>query len=154
MYATQSFFNDAKERRISISWLRDESGNQYDASKVWNGYQSLPVETTLRYINGEFRLYSYPIEELIKKRKNILFDVHQKAVDENKTNILEQVQGTLIDIEAEFQLSEGTIQVGFGLRSNGNNEIRVYYDAKRNKIFVDKSLVGQGLENISQHQMK
>lgn len=153
VYATQSYFNDPRGRRISVSWLRDESGSQYDASKVWNGYQSLPTETTLRCVDGRYRLHSYPVEEILEKRKHLLFEFQRFFVRECEDNILENVQATAFDIEAEFQLIEGTMRVGFGLCVNGSDEFQVYYDVAEKKMFIDKRCVGQGIQNTCQYQL-
>lgn len=154
VYATQSYFNDALGRRVSISWLRESTTSTYDANKGWNGYQSIAMETTLKYIDGSYKLVSYPVEELKDQRSRVLYTTENTVVSATDENILKDVEGTLYDIEAVITLGENTDKVGFSVRSNGTNDTKIYYDVNAGKLYVDKSNVGQGYVGISSYDME
>lgn len=144
-YAAQSFFNDPRGRRISISWLRDKYMKWKD--KTWESAQSLPLEMKLRTIDGKLCLTRYPVIELNKIRdgKPVL-SLRNQPVDVGDANLLKGINATMADIEATITLGTAT-EVSFKLRvgsAAGGQEVLVKYDRKQNMLIVDKSKTDPG----------
>ena len=145
VYATQSFYNDGsgKNRRMLVSWLQDHSAGQLaEGGKNWNGVQTIPYETTLRTVDGQPRLISYPIEEIENNRTETLFTVENKTVDKNDQNILGGYGADKCDIEAVFTPGDATV-FGFKLRKGAGEETVVKYDAAAKKFILDQSRSGK-----------
>ncbi|MBC8570337.1 GH32 C-terminal domain-containing protein [Zongyangia hominis] len=138
MYATQSYFNDAKGgRRILVSWMVDRFQSPADG-KVWQGAQSLPLETTLKYKNGRYLLNSYPVEEVDSVRKDLIYSKENITVTPDTENILKDVSASLCDIEATFT-PEGASSFGFNLRTKDDQKIVVTYNTQTQRISVDRT---------------
>ncbi|XP_050381144.1 fructan 6-exohydrolase-like [Argentina anserina] len=65
-YASKSFFDSAKNRRILWGWVNESSTAQDDFKKGWSGLQTFP-RTILLDKSGK-QLVQWPIEELEKLR--------------------------------------------------------------------------------------
>lgn len=138
VYATQSFFNDKDGRRIAISWVKEINGT----SNKWNGAQTVAHEQTLKKTEDGYVLYTYPVEELEDNRLNPITHLSNVTVGEATANILENTNLLIGDVEAEITLGADTTEVGFMLRSDGTNYIKVYYDVLNAKLVVDKTQSG------------
>lgn len=146
VYATQSYFNDKNGRRISFSWLQEE----HFGNRKWKGYQSFPYEQKLVKENGEFIMYSYPVEELNSLRREVLYNLQNFKTTVSE-NVLEGVNLQHFDIETSITLDNTTNKVGFKIYGEDkNNYINVYYDNDAEALIVDKSASGSNyLANIS-----
>ncbi|MBR5125097.1 MAG: GH32 C-terminal domain-containing protein, partial [Clostridia bacterium] len=143
-YATQTFASEKLGRRVSISWLRDPSVQWKD--KHWNSAQSLPMEHTLRTVNGEIKLFSYPVAEVDALRGDILYSAENVTVTPDTENILEGVSSTCCDLVATIDLGDAT-EVGFKVRMSerkGREELVIRYDKTAGKLYVDKTKTGSG----------
>lgn len=139
LYATQSFFNDKLGRRISISWIQETQA----VTTSWTGFQTLAYEQTLKATaDGGYKLYSYPVEEVNGNRLNPIYHAENLTVGENTENILGNTSALIYDVEAEVTLGADTTEVGFTLRDNGTNYLKVYYDAANKQLVVDKTQSG------------
>ena len=143
-YATQTFSSEKLGRRVSVSWLRDPSMHWKD--KHWNSAQSIPMEHTLRTVNGEIKLFSYPVAEVDALRGDILYSVENLTVTPDTENILEGVTSTCCDLVATIDLGDAT-EVGFKVRMSerkGREELVIRYDKTAGKLYVDKNKTGSG----------
>ncbi|RYR06008.1 hypothetical protein S83_056741 [Arachis hypogaea] len=102
-YASKSFFDYAKNRRILWGWVNESDSTQDDIQKGWAGIQSIPRQIWLDK-SGK-RLVQWPIEEIEK--------LHDKQVSISKENLLSgstlQVSGIIasqVDVEVVFEISE------------------------------------------------
>ncbi len=106
MYATQSFYNDPQGRRILISWMPDDTTTQNPEvvaeGKVWDGAQSLPMETKLETINGQVRLTSYPIEEVNALRSDLLYSCQDIVAHYTSATVHNTTRLRLIGCAAVF----------------------------------------------------
>ncbi|MEE0945715.1 MAG: GH32 C-terminal domain-containing protein [Acutalibacteraceae bacterium] len=136
LYATQSFYNDKYGRRLTIGWVRETT-----TTNTWQGYQTLTYEQKLVRTDSGYTLYSYPVKELENQREELIYKTENAVVNEN-TNILSNTKGRLYDISAVITLGTNSSKVGFTLRDNGTNYIKVYYDADEELLVVDKSNSG------------
>lgn len=139
LYATQSFFNDKLGRRITIGWVQEIQG----AENTWQCHETLAYEQTLKATaDGGYKLYSYPVKEVNGNRLNPVYHAENLTVGENTENILGDTNALIYDVEAEVTLGSNTTEVGFTLRDNGTNFLRVYYDVAEGKLVVDKTKSG------------
>lgn len=135
MYAAQTFFNDSKDRRIAIYWLIDLFSKTIDSGmgKIWDGVQSLPLELKLFNMDGNYVIKANPVEEVAKLRIAELFSLNNVFVGENDENILNEVRGRVLEIEAVVDVSNaGRVNVVFG---KGNDERTVLsYNARTQNL--------------------
>ncbi|MCI8360224.1 MAG: hypothetical protein HFE86_02675 [Clostridiales bacterium] len=155
VYATQSYYNDGsgQNRRMLVSWLQDHSAAQLaDAGKTWNGVQTIPYVTTLRTVNGQPRLFSYPVEELENNRTESLFSVKDKRIEADDENLLAGYGAEKCDIEAVFTPGTAT-EFGFKLRKGAGEETVVKYDGTANRFILDQSRSGKVYTGVYSQDM-
>ena len=143
-YATQTFSSEKYGRRVSVSWLRDPSLFWLD--KHWNSAQSIPLEHSLRTVDGKIKLFSYPVKEIDSARGDVIFSAKDLHVTNDDGNILDGVRSSCCDIVAEIKLGTAT-EAGFRLRMSekeGREELVVRYDRTAGKLYVDKTKSGAG----------
>ncbi len=143
-YATQTFSAEPKGRRVSISWLRDPS--HFWGDKHWNSAQSIPVEHSLKTVNGKIKLFSYPVEEVDAQRGDVLFSLENTTVTQDSGNILGGVKSVCCDIVASVIPGDAT-ELGFKVRagkSSGGQELVIRYVRTAGKLYVDKTKSGAG----------
>ncbi|MBC8571450.1 GH32 C-terminal domain-containing protein, partial [Zongyangia hominis] len=156
MYATQSYYNDGAGlgRRISVSWMRDSTAPGTIPDKVWNGAQSLPLETSLRTVNGQVKLCFYPVEEINSLRAaSPMFAIDKPTVvSDGDANILSGLAGQKYDIEAKFTLGSAS-EFGFNLRTGDGQKTVVKYNQDRKELIVDKTKSGVALNALKSWEM-
>ncbi|KAK7383331.1 hypothetical protein VNO78_29008 [Psophocarpus tetragonolobus] len=77
-YASKSFFDHAKSRRILWGWVNECDTTQDDVEKGWAGLQCIPRQVWLDE-NGK-RLMQWPIEEVEKLRDKQISIIGEKLV--------------------------------------------------------------------------
>ena len=117
-YATQTWHNMPKDRRVQITWMR---GGRYPGMP-FNQQYTVPSELTLHSTDKGPRLRMNPIEELetLRAKTHKWTDLTLKA----GANPLSAIKGDLFDVEVEFTPSAESVTV-FDLRGE-----KVVYDAK------------------------
>lgn len=147
VYATQSFYNDGsgQNRRIGISWLQDHSADSL-SGKTWNGAMSLPLEQTIRTVNGKMVLTSYPVAELDALRGKQVADLKDTTA-EKVDEVLSQNPGKAYDLELTFKPEAGSVTT-FTLRQSGSNSVQVIYDRAANKLRVLRGRASSATGNI------
>ncbi|PWA71695.1 glycoside hydrolase, family 32 [Artemisia annua] len=101
-YASKSFYDGHKKRRVLWSWINEGDSESDDNKKGWSGLQSIPRSIWLSE-NGD-QLVQWPVKELKKLRKR---KVHYKN-KELKGGSLFQISGitaSQADVEITFSLS-------------------------------------------------
>ena len=147
VYATQTFFNDAKGRRVAMSWLQDDPG----ATRIWAGQQTLPWEIGLKKSGDSYLLTSYPVEEFEAYRSDSpIFSTTDTIVKEDSANILAGIAGQKYDIEATIDPGNAE-EFGFRLRQGNGRELVVKYDAIEQKMILDRSKTNEGLGRTGIH---
>ena len=145
VYSQQTFYNDAKGRRIAINWIWDwvtfddeKKGN----IKNWLGVHTLPVELKLIYENGEYAIQQIPVDELKNLRLDQpIFSANNKEVKPNDKNILEGITADLYEIEATIDIGSAD-KFGFKLCVGSEHETIVYYDVLAKKLVLDRTNSG------------
>jgi beta-fructofuranosidase len=139
-YAVQSF-QDEKGRRIAVGWMNMWEAKMPEQEHGWAGALTLPREITL---TKDGKLLMKPVEELKKLRREHLA-VSAQIVSESKE--LKELKGDSLEIIAEFSLENSTAEkFGLKLRCSDDNseETIVTYDAREEKIIVDRNRSGKG----------
>lgn len=132
-YAGQSFSDIPEDdgRRIHIPWLRDRSGKVF-AGMPFNQQMGLPVVMRLKTFEGSPVLFSWPVKEIenIYKNTREFKPMTLKA----GVNPLDGVEDDMLDIYAEFEITDETAVFGFEIRGE-----KFIYDCKARQI------VGRGV---------
>uniref|UniRef100_A0A0R0GC42 Glycosyl hydrolase family 32 N-terminal domain-containing protein n=1 Tax=Glycine max TaxID=3847 RepID=A0A0R0GC42_SOYBN len=84
-YASKSFFNYAKNRRILWGWSKECESTQDDYEKGWAGLQSIPRQVWL-HKSGKW-LMQWPIEEVEKLRDKQVSIMREKLVGESTIEV-------------------------------------------------------------------
>ncbi|XP_008452732.2 beta-fructofuranosidase, insoluble isoenzyme CWINV1-like isoform X1 [Cucumis melo] len=101
-YASKSFYDSGKKRRILWGWIKESDSEGDDTTKGWSGLQSIP-RTILLGESGR-QLVQWPIKELEKLRtKQVSFN----DVDLKSGSVFEVpgITAAQADIEISFRLS-------------------------------------------------
>ncbi|XP_061374912.1 beta-fructofuranosidase, insoluble isoenzyme CWINV6-like isoform X2 [Gastrolobium bilobum] len=103
-YASKTFFDYAKNRRILWGWVNESDTAQDDIMKGWAGLQAIPRQVWLDNKTGK-RLIQWPIEEVEKLRGK------KKSINGEKLvsgSILEVsgITASQADVEVVFELTE------------------------------------------------
>lgn len=140
IYATQSFYNDPKNRRLQVAWVRDvRSANVLDKfGKVWNCFLSIPKEVALRQKNGSYQLAVKLPEELNSYKSDMLLNIEDTKITENSENILKNIKYNKLDIETTIDLGTCS-EVGFNLCVSEDSYMNIRYDKRNGKLILDKS---------------
>jgi sucrose-6-phosphate hydrolase SacC (GH32 family) len=122
-YASQTFSNisESDGRRIQMAW-----GVIPTWGMPFNMILLFPVELTLRTTGEGIRLFAYPVKEIenIYSKEYTWSDFKL----EPGQNILSGIEGELLDIDAEFEVTEAE---SFGFVFNG---LPVSYNMKKNLL--------------------
>ncbi|CAI0627929.1 unnamed protein product [Linum tenue] len=100
-YASKTFFDQPKSRRILWGWANESDTMEDDLAKGWAGVQAIPREIWL-HSSGK-QLVQWPVEELNKLRGQ-----HVQVLDEKLHSgsvfEVEGITASQADIEIEFEL--------------------------------------------------
>ena len=128
-YATQSFYNDKENRRILVSWLVDDNALKVP-DKVWNGGQSIPLETSLLMDNEyEFTLKTYPVTEINSLRENKkAFTLHNRDISENTPLMITSLSKNQYDFDFTFSnVDAQELYIDFCYKDD-SNRVRFIYN--------------------------
>uniref|UniRef100_M1CPA7 Cell wall apoplastic invertase n=1 Tax=Solanum tuberosum TaxID=4113 RepID=M1CPA7_SOLTU len=67
-YASKSFFDSEKKRRILLAWVNESTSANIDIMKRWSGLQAFPRKIWLNKSGKQ--LVQWPVEEMAKLRTN------------------------------------------------------------------------------------
>ncbi len=136
LYASQTFSNVPDGRRIAFLWMIDLYSQHLptESGKVWEGVQSLPMELKLSAQDGGYRMTMNPVQEINGLRTAApLLELSHQTVGPGTENILKNVSGRLLDIEAVISLQDEA-KLEFRLRMGGEQKTVLGYNAKTNNM--------------------
>ena len=149
-YAAQTYFGwdeggTPDGRRIMIQWMSNwaYANNLANITDPYNNAQTMMYELTLEETANGIRLFQNPISEYDSLRQV------DKATEINTTltpdgeNPLAGFSGDQYEIVAEFTPTEDTTQVGFKLRTGGDQETLVYYNLQDGRMYIDRTKSGK-----------
>jgi fructan beta-fructosidase len=128
-------------RRILLGWMNNWQYANEVPTLPWRGAQSIPRVVTLKQFSEGIRLVQDPIIE-IQKLRDRHFHLGTENIGGNSTPLTAPVSGDALEILAEFRLASAS-EFGFKLRKGPSEEIRVGYDARNRRIFVDRTDSGK-----------
>ncbi|ESW07533.1 hypothetical protein PHAVU_010G137900 [Phaseolus vulgaris] len=102
-YASKTFFDDGKKRRVLLGWVNESSSVADDIKKGWSGIHTIPRAIWL-HKSGK-QLVQWPVEEIEKLRAKPV----KLAPQDLKGGNLLQINGvtaTQADVEVSFEVSE------------------------------------------------
>ncbi|TKY57985.1 Beta-fructofuranosidase, insoluble isoenzyme CWINV1 [Spatholobus suberectus] len=102
-YASKSFFDHAKNRRMLWGWVNESDSTQDDIEKGWAGLQSIPRQVWLDK-SGK-RLVQWPTEEVEKLRDKQISITGEKLVHGSNLEV-SGITASQADVEVLFELSE------------------------------------------------
>ncbi|CAN4099975.1 unnamed protein product [Withania somnifera] len=117
-YASKSFFDSEKKRRIFIAWVNESTSKEIDIIKGWSGLQSFPRKIWLD--RGGKQLVQWPIEEIETLRTN---QVELKNITLEVGLNLEVVGVTAAqaDVEISFSIPIDVLEQAEVLESSWSN---------------------------------
>jgi sucrose-6-phosphate hydrolase SacC (GH32 family) len=141
-YAPQSWSETEDGRRIWLAWMNNWSYAQEVPTATWRGSFTAPRELALVTTPDGPRLAQTPIPELQQLR-----DEHQTWRDQLITpnsDLLGDVRGEALEIQAEFQIDdlEEVDRFGFRVRAGEDEATTVGYAAKSRTLYVDRAQSG------------
>ncbi|KAE9586237.1 putative glycosidase [Lupinus albus] len=102
-YASKSFFDYAKNRRILWGWVNESDTSQDDIHKGWAGLQSIPRQVWLDK-SGK-RLIQWPIEEVEKLRDKQITITGEKLTT-GSTLEVSGITASQVDVDVLFEIPE------------------------------------------------
>ncbi|KAG2569559.1 hypothetical protein PVAP13_7NG428000 [Panicum virgatum] len=102
VYASKSFFDARKNRRVLWSWANESDSQADDVARGWSGVQTVPRKLWLDKDGKQLR--QWPIEEietLRRKRVGLRLDT---ALNAGAMNEIVGVAGSQADVEVAFKI--------------------------------------------------
>ncbi|KAL4592584.1 hypothetical protein LXL04_005584 [Taraxacum kok-saghyz] len=100
-YASKTFFDNAKNRRILFGWINESDSSMDDIKKQWAGIQSIPRQVYLD--STQRQLVQWPVKETEKLRKKHVTYIGKKLKKESLFEV-SGVTASQVDIEVSFLL--------------------------------------------------
>ncbi|XP_042435731.1 beta-fructofuranosidase, insoluble isoenzyme 4-like [Zingiber officinale] len=101
-YASKTFFDAGRRRRILWGWLNESDSEADDVAKGWAGIQTIP--RTIRLDSNRRQLIQWPVEEVRSLRKHV---VHLQNMElQTGLHEIKGVKASQADVEVDFQLHD------------------------------------------------
>ncbi|CAM8909747.1 unnamed protein product [Rhodiola kirilowii] len=105
-YASKTFFDNVKNRRILWGWVNESDSAVNDTTKGWAGIQSIPREVWLD--RGGKQLLQWPIEEIEQLRSEFAELSNQDITYATKLEI-EGITPAQADVEVTFKFPRSSL---------------------------------------------
>ena len=109
-YAGQSYDNAPGKRRVHIGWMRDGGAGLHGAP--FNLQMTLPMDFTLRRVDGKLRLWSEPSDEVVKLRGETK-EWKDLTIEPGDIDPLADFKGGQFEVEAVVDAKSGASEMGF-----------------------------------------
>ncbi|KAL5559446.1 hypothetical protein UlMin_035657 [Ulmus minor] len=100
-YASKSFYDSAKQRRILWGWVTESDSVSNDYEKGWSGLQSIP--RTIVLSKSEKQLVQWPIKEIEKLRIKKV-DLQSKKLKGGSVFEISGITASQADVEVSFDV--------------------------------------------------
>ncbi|KAK1438717.1 hypothetical protein QVD17_04527 [Tagetes erecta] len=121
-YASKTFYDQNKQRRVLWSWIKETDAEASDISKGWASLMGVP-RTILLDKKTQTNIIQWPVEEINSLRTNVTV-FKNLELEAGSLVPLNLPAASQLDIVAEFELDERTV-----LRLNGGE---VAYECAKN----------------------
>uniref|UniRef100_A0A7N0TW43 Beta-fructofuranosidase n=1 Tax=Kalanchoe fedtschenkoi TaxID=63787 RepID=A0A7N0TW43_KALFE len=101
-YASKTFFDSIKNRRILWGWINESSSVENDVKKGWSGLQAIPRAVWLDKSGKQ--LIQWPVEELEKLRAKRT-ELHNTTLVKESQVTIPGVTASQADVEVSFSVS-------------------------------------------------
>ncbi|GMI84348.1 beta-fructofuranosidase 5, 6-fructan exohydrolase [Hibiscus trionum] len=102
-YASKTFFDSKKNRRILWAWVNESDSSEDDIQKGWSGLQAIPRQIWLDRAGKQ--LVQWPVEELNNLRDNQVY-AYGKKLKSGSVFEVSGITASQADIEIMFELPE------------------------------------------------
>ncbi|XP_052183947.1 beta-fructofuranosidase, insoluble isoenzyme CWINV1-like isoform X2 [Diospyros lotus] len=102
-YASKTFFDGAKNRRVLWAWINESTDATIDVKKGWSGIQGIPRQIWLDRSGKQ--LVQWPVEEIEKLRMNQV-DLPGRLLKGGSMVEVSGVTAAQADVEIEFEIPE------------------------------------------------
>ncbi|XP_058001830.1 beta-fructofuranosidase, insoluble isoenzyme CWINV1 isoform X2 [Hevea brasiliensis] len=102
-YASKTFFDSVKDRRILWGWINESDSAEDDINKGWSGLQSIPRQVWLDRSGSQLVLW--PVEE-INKLHDKQVSIQHKKLDGGSVLEIPDITASQADVEVLFELPE------------------------------------------------
>ncbi|GKV00127.1 hypothetical protein SLEP1_g12871 [Rubroshorea leprosula] len=102
-YASKTFFDNVKNRRILWGWVNESDSAKDDLEKGWSGLQSIPRQIWLDRTGKQ--LVQWPVEE-INGLHNNLVSIHDFQLENGSAFEISGITAAQADVEIVFELPE------------------------------------------------
>ncbi|MFG1732986.1 glycoside hydrolase family 32 protein [Paenibacillus sp. 843] len=126
-------------RRVIIGWMSNWKYANETPTGAWRGAMTLPRVLSLTSRDEDVVLTQMPVREVEQLRKTSVSRDNITVMAETPFTL--QTNGDLLEIEADIDLRSGN-EVQIRLKSSGESETRIGYDAEREWLFMDRSNSG------------
>ncbi|KAH6831117.1 Glycosyl hydrolases family 32 protein [Perilla frutescens var. hirtella] len=101
-YASKTFYDGAKKRRILWGWVTEADSEAEDIERGWSGLQSLPRSVLLDE-DGK-QLVQWPIEE-VEKLRGINVTLENEEIESGRVLEIAGITASQADLEVSFRIS-------------------------------------------------
>ncbi|KAL9443319.1 hypothetical protein AB3S75_016639 [Citrus x aurantiifolia] len=102
-YASKTFFDSAKNRRVLWAWANESDSTQDDIDKGWSGVQTVPRAIWLDKSGKQ--LVQWPVEE-IETLRGKQVSIHDKELGSGSIVEVSGITASQVDVEIDFELPE------------------------------------------------
>ncbi|WMV34889.1 hypothetical protein MTR67_028274 [Solanum verrucosum] len=117
-YASKSFFDSEKKRRIFIAWVNESTSKEIDLIKGWSGLQCFPRKIWLD--RGGKQLIQWPVEEIEMLRTNKV-DLQNITLEAGSKREISGVTAVQADVEISFSIPIAVLEQAEVLESSWTN---------------------------------
>ncbi|WP_178024899.1 PfkB family carbohydrate kinase [uncultured Paenibacillus sp.] len=136
---TWSDMPDQDGRRVLIGWMSNWKYANETPTGAWRGAMTLPRVLSLTSRDEGVVLTQMPVREVEQLRKASVSRENETVMPEAPFRL--HTNGELLEIEADIDLRSGN-GVHLHLKSSGESETRIGYDAEREWLSIDRSNSG------------
>ncbi|KAJ4953615.1 hypothetical protein NE237_030447 [Protea cynaroides] len=115
-YASKTFFDSSKNRRILWRWINESDSVTDDVKKGWSGVQAIPRNIWLDKAGKQ--LVQWPVAEIEKLRKTPV-ELQGTQLNGGSVHEVTRVTASQVDVEVPFNLS--TLEKAENLNLSGAN---------------------------------
>ena len=133
---------------VTIGWINNWNYANDIPTKPWKGAMSLPRKLSVKKINDEWILFQEPLASLQSLRSS---PWQTKSFVANKEEIL-PVESTQFEMELSWKPNANSVS-GVLLAAGNGKPLIIGYDAKKNKLFIDRANVGDASFNKVYEQL-
>ncbi|WCJ39507.1 Beta-fructofuranosidase insoluble isoenzyme CWINV1 [Euphorbia peplus] len=103
-YASKTFFDSAKNRRVLWGWVNESSTDEQNILKGWSGLQGFP--RTIYLDKSKKQLIQWPVEEIEKLRSKAVHLTTPKLLKQGSVIRVSGITPAQADVEVSFKVSD------------------------------------------------